>query len=637
MDADRLRRAIDQLIYLPSLRQGSSAGPSPALAAVAAAAKERQRRQGGGGGGAGGAAGSDPVPPPPRPWDREGLFRRAATFKPSTWFAKDAETAGPLRAAARGWTNVGVDLLRCEFCGEKLAATTSTTTATATTATGGSENDNNENNEKTSFPARLVSCHAAECPWRTGPACDLESLAQFPPLTREAAQAEFVAREASALALDALPPLSRASYDFPASVAKGRLEALLQLGPRPEGGEDEEEAEVEDAPEPPVLLLAAAPEGEGDGSSASTSPLVARRGSRLHLRMARLVALFGWSAEIVAPAVARRALEELAAAERRRMKAAVEEAAARRSRKERGGGNGGGSAGGDDAASATTDNDDELPVLWPPRALPAHPPASAMPAGSTVRACDTALRCEACGATAGLWSFVPSELCGGGGGGGGSEGEEKGGGAAATGADSGNGNDSTTPPAAKRARRGGDPSLPLSGWSPSPPGKVSTATPGGGGGGGALRSRPGELDLISLHRPWCPFVDSLPLPGGEKGEKGKNRRRRRRVGWRWTLAALVPAVAGDDEAGEGDARLLGLEEDDGEEEEEGNEGGGAKKAGVATAANAANAVAATASSPPSSERATDRLRAVLARAGIVSPAAATTAPPPPPSSRSLVN
>ena len=122
MDADRLRRAIDQLIYLPSLRQGSSAGPSPALAAVAAAAKERQRRQGGGGGGAGGAAGSDPVPPPPRPWDREGLFRRAATFKPSTWFAKDAETAGPLRAAARGWTNVGVDLLRCEFCGEKLAA-----------------------------------------------------------------------------------------------------------------------------------------------------------------------------------------------------------------------------------------------------------------------------------------------------------------------------------------------------------------------------------------------------------------------------------------------------------------------------------------------------------------------------------
>ncbi len=61
--------------------------------------------------------------PPARPWDRADLFRRAATFKPSTWFAKDAETAGALGAAARGWVNVGLDLLRCEFCGERLAAT----------------------------------------------------------------------------------------------------------------------------------------------------------------------------------------------------------------------------------------------------------------------------------------------------------------------------------------------------------------------------------------------------------------------------------------------------------------------------------------------------------------------------------
>lgn len=598
-DADRLRRAIDQLVYLPSLRQGSSAGPSLALAAVdAAAAVARERKQGRKRGGGSAAAGCGlatsvpPPPPPPRPWDREGLFRRAATFKPSTWFDKDAETAGPLRAAARGWTNVGVDLLRCEFCGEKLAATAATTA----TGGGGGAGEEHENNEKTSFPSRLVSCHAAECPWRTGPACDLESLAQFPPLTREAAEAGFSAREAAALALDALPPLSRASYDVPARAAPGRLEALLQLGPRPEGEENEdEEAEAEDAPEPPVLLLAEA--GDGSSSKASPAAAVARHGSELHRRMARLVALFGWSAEIVAPGLAKRALEELAAAEQRRMKAAVEEATARgRGRRDQGGSGGGsgggGGGGGGDAAASETGNGGELLLLWPPKPLPSRPPASAMPAG-TVRACDAALRCEACGATAGLWSFVPSELCGNGSGG---RSEEEGGGAGAAAADS------STPPAAKQARRAENPS-PLSGWSTSPPGKAAATA-----AAVAAPSRPRELDLISLHRSWCPFVDPLD-------------HRRRRVGWRWTLAALVPAVPGDDEAGEGDARLLRLEED--EEEKE----AGAKRDAVGASANADT----PASSPPtSSERATDRLRAVLARAGIIAPGVK-------PPSRSLVN
>ena len=590
MDADRLRRAIDRLLYLPSLRQGSSAGPSPALAAVAAAARER-RRQGGGAGSSSSAAAFDPLPP--RPWDRAELFRRAASFKASTWFAKDSETAGPLVVAARGWVNVGLDLLRCEFCGEKLAATTTT----ATGGGGGNGNGNDNEKAKNSFPSRLVSCHAAECPWRTGPACDLDSLAQFPPLTREAAEADFLAREAAALALDVLPPLSRESYYLPASVARERLEALLQLGPRPQGEGGEDEEELEEAPEPPVLL--AAPEGAEDPPSSLS---VAPSGSALHRRMCRLVALLGWSVEIVAPRVAKKALERAAGEEQRRMRACVEEATATAKMKRRKDG------GDDDDAASWTDgtnagDDDELalPLLWPPRPLPAHPPASAMPAG-TVRACDAALRCEACGATAGLWSFVPSELCGGGEGG-----EEGGGGGAAAAKDVGG---DSTPPAAKRAKGVG-------GWSPSSTsGKAPAAAT-------AAFSRPRELDLVSLHRPWCPFVDPADPPGGKKGKDkdGGRRRRRRRVGWRWTLAALVPAVVGDDEAGEGDARLLRLEdEDDGEEE-----GGGAKKAGTAAAASA--------SPPASSERATDRLRAVLARAGIV----ATAAKMPPPPSHPLVN
>jgi len=617
MDADRLRRAMDRLVYLPSLREGNAAGPSSALAAIAAAAAvSRERRQGGAG------TGISAAPLPPRPWDRNDFYRRAATFRPSTWFAKDAATAGALVAAARGWCNVGLDLLRCEFCGEKLAATVATaaTAVTATATTGGAGNNGGEESEKNSFASRLVSCHAAACPWRTGPACDLDALAQFPPLTRKAAESDFRAREAAALALDVLPPLSRASYELPARVAPSRLEALLQLGPRPAGGEEEdEEAEAGEAPEPPVLLLPAgdAPEGGGgDGSRGSTpSPAaaVARHGGTLHLRMCRLVALFGWSAEIVAPGVAKAAADRAAEAERRWMKAAVEEAERKRKRKGVGGGGGGG--------GSEADGTELLPPLWPRRPLPARPPASAMPAGS-VRACDAALRCEACGATAGLWSFVPSELCGSGGGG---EGEEKGGGGEAAAAD----NDST-PPAAKRAKGGAGPS-PSSGWSPSSSSRKATAaaaataaTPG--------PSRPRELDLVSLHRAWCPFVDPSPLDE----ERGR-RPLRRRVGWRWTLAALIPAVAGDDEAGEGDARLLRLEEEEGGDE--GGEGGaGRAGAGAPAAPAAAAAAAAAAASPASSERATDRLRAVLARAGIVSPAAATVPfSPPPPPSHSFVN
>lgn len=404
--------------------------------------------------------------------------------------------------------------------------------------------------------------------------------------------------------------MSRESYDFAARVAKARLEALLQLGPRPErGGEDEEgddygadEPELEEAPEPPVLLLLENGNGDGNGNETPSSLLLARHGSKLHLRMSRLLSLYGWRVEVVEPRAAKLALERAAAAEQARMKAAVEEATTTTKKR-----------GGSDAAADASETDkgeeqqqhQELPLLWPPKPLPAHPPASAMPPGS-VRACDAALRCEACGATVGLWSFVPSALCGGDGDDG-EDGDGKGAAAAAA------ATNDATPPAAKRAKgasSSASPSPSPSAWTPlSSPNKETAAGP----------SRPRELDLLSPHRPWCPFVDSF---AEGKSEKGKSQQRRR-VGWRWTLAALVPAVAGDDEAGEGDARLLRFEEE--EEREEESE----KKA------NDDNAAAA-ASSPPfssSSERATDRLRAALARAGILSPAAITA----PSSQQPLVN
>ena len=118
MDADRLRRAVDALIYAPTLA-GTPDPSAPSLAAVAAAARAR--------------TGRDPRPAV-RPWSRDDLFRRLVSFRSATWFAKPAG-ATPLEAASRGWANVGVDMVECKvrrgkvrggvcvFCGNTPALT----------------------------------------------------------------------------------------------------------------------------------------------------------------------------------------------------------------------------------------------------------------------------------------------------------------------------------------------------------------------------------------------------------------------------------------------------------------------------------------------------------------------------------
>lgn len=92
MDPARIQKALDSLIYLPSLKDRAAQSP---------------------------ASNSDvPQRPGPRtwqcrPWDRGDLLRRLQTYRPATWFCKP-KCAGPIACARRGWANTDLDVLSCE-------------------------------------------------------------------------------------------------------------------------------------------------------------------------------------------------------------------------------------------------------------------------------------------------------------------------------------------------------------------------------------------------------------------------------------------------------------------------------------------------------------------------------------------
>lgn len=90
MDAqERIQKALDALVYLPHLKQQSSAQ----AAGIASA----------NGSGKG------------RVWDRGDLLRRLQTFRPRTWFGKPAPVS-PTECARRGWQNTASDEITCEVC-----------------------------------------------------------------------------------------------------------------------------------------------------------------------------------------------------------------------------------------------------------------------------------------------------------------------------------------------------------------------------------------------------------------------------------------------------------------------------------------------------------------------------------------
>ncbi|KAF6167452.1 hypothetical protein GIB67_031653 [Kingdonia uniflora] len=135
-----------------------------------------------------------------RPWEREDLLRRLATFNPSNWFGKP-KIASSLACARRGWVNVGVDKIVCESCGANLSFILPSWNPTEGLYLGAlnitfkgiptcqsplsptlryfKSRDSYVDSTSEAFAKQLDDMHKVSCPWR-GKSC-AESLVLFPP------------------------------------------------------------------------------------------------------------------------------------------------------------------------------------------------------------------------------------------------------------------------------------------------------------------------------------------------------------------------------------------------------------------------------------------------------------------------
>jgi hypothetical protein len=134
-----------------------------------------------------------------RPWDREDLLKRLATFKSLTWFAKP-EVVSAVNCARRGWINVDSDIIACETCGSRLQFSSPS-----------SWTQQQVDKAALVFSLKLNNGHKLLCAWVDN-ACD-EKLAQFPPMTSVDLANNYQKRVASLLQLSALPLISSSAVD----------------------------------------------------------------------------------------------------------------------------------------------------------------------------------------------------------------------------------------------------------------------------------------------------------------------------------------------------------------------------------------------------------------------------------------
>eukprot|EP00877_Chromochloris_zofingiensis_P010961 jgi/Chrzof1/6118/Cz17g10130.t1 len=127
------------------------------------------------------------------PRDKEAFFRRLATYKATTWFGKPPALSA-VACSLRGWLNERSDRLACEFCGAKIVCTLPS---------------NCESNSAQSIVARyvtlLTNSHHPSCPWRQK-GCDL-SVLSFPVTPTSKLQSDYHTRLRQLLQLDFLPDI----------------------------------------------------------------------------------------------------------------------------------------------------------------------------------------------------------------------------------------------------------------------------------------------------------------------------------------------------------------------------------------------------------------------------------------------
>ncbi|KAI3457576.1 hypothetical protein Pfo_014239 [Paulownia fortunei] len=148
-----------------------------------------------------------------RPWERGDILRRLSTFKPENWFGKP-KSASSLACARRGWMNVDVDKIECEYCGANLKFVSSASW-TPSQADGAGEE----------FVKRLDEEHKVTCPWIRN--CCAESLVQFPPTPSSALIGGYKDRCDGLLQFSSLPIVAASAIEQ-MRVSKGReIDRLL--------------------------------------------------------------------------------------------------------------------------------------------------------------------------------------------------------------------------------------------------------------------------------------------------------------------------------------------------------------------------------------------------------------------------
>ncbi|XP_016471021.2 uncharacterized protein LOC107793231 [Nicotiana tabacum] len=149
--------------------------------------------------------------PPCRPWDRDDLFTRIATFKAMTWFAKP-KAISAVNCARRGWINVDMDTIACEACGSRMLFSTPPSWS-------------QQQIEKAAlvFSLKLDSGHKLLCPWIDN-VCD-EKLADFPPTATAMLVDQYKIRHSILSQLAALPVISPKAV---ASLRRSQLEQFLR-------------------------------------------------------------------------------------------------------------------------------------------------------------------------------------------------------------------------------------------------------------------------------------------------------------------------------------------------------------------------------------------------------------------------